>query len=78
MTAVTWLPFVINLVLDRSTLDNKEQGATENKIQYGKTVLASEEGWVFSIQDIWNGGLGLGPLSEFDILNLDGGLLNQT
>ena len=50
----------------------------ERKIQCGKTVLASEEGWVFSTQDIWNGGPGLGPLSEFDILNLDGGLLNQT
>ena len=47
--------------------------------QYGTTVLAtSEQGWVFSTQDIWNGGRGLGPISEFHILNPDGGLLKQT
>ena len=40
--------------------------------------MASEEVWVFRTQDVWNGGPGLGPLSEFDIPNLDGGLLNLT
>ena len=43
-----------------------------------KTEWAIEEGWVFNTSDIWNGEPGLGPPSEFDMLNLDSDPLNQT